>query len=96
MEKKKENIKIVQHKPIDHSRIHAQSRTITIVLLLAAVVIFAARFFLRSEESRNIMLVIGSAMLIGAVVVRLFTPEFGYKPTRKELEKQELGQPGER
>jgi hypothetical protein len=73
------------------ARLKAQRVIVIIILAVAALVLLCTSFFIQEEESQHLVRIIGSGFLLGAVLYNLFKSEFGYKPTREEVEENIFG-----
>jgi uncharacterized membrane protein YwaF len=73
------------------TKLKEQKKTITIVLLLAALALLLTSFFIRNNETQKLVRLMGFGLLLATLIFRLFKGEFGYKPTREEIEEKMFG-----
>jgi uncharacterized membrane protein YwaF len=74
-----------------NTRLKEQRSTVTIVLSIAALVLFIISFFIRNDRTQNLLRMMGWVFVLATIVFRLFKGEFGYKPTREEIEEKMFG-----
>lgn len=74
------------------TRLKQERRRIRIILLVAAFVVFVISFFVRDDTSKYLFRSMGFAFLVASSLLLLFKGEFGYKPTREELEAKVFGE----
>ena len=71
--------------------IAVQRKTVTIVLSVAALLLFAISFFIKNDETKNIMIAMGWGLILATILFGLFKGEFGNKPTMGKIEKRMFG-----
>ncbi len=70
----------------------SEKQFIVILLLSIAVVMIGAGFFINENQLKNIFQIVGFGLVIGVIIVALFNKNFGYKPTRMEIEEKQFGE----
>lgn len=80
------------------TRLKSQKRITAIILSTAALVMLFASFFIRNIETQKLVRVMGYTFIIATILFSLFKGEFGYKPTRVEIEEKMFTdkEPGEK
>ena len=53
-------------------KVAVQIKTVTIILSVAALLLFAIGFFIKNNETKNIMMVMGWGLVLATIIFRLF------------------------
>ena len=77
------------------TRLREQKKLITRTLISAVILFVLASFIIKNEESKSLMKYMAGGCLVAAIIFNLFKSNFGYKPTREELENKEFGKEGD-
>ena len=67
-----------------------QRNILTNILLVASLVILATGLLQKGDDTKIILLTIGGGLFIGVFIERLFKGNFGYKPSREEIENRDI------
>jgi hypothetical protein len=73
------------------ARLKVQRSTVTVILSVAALTLLVMSFFINNDETQRLVRTIGFGFILSVILFRLFRGEFGYKPTREELEENMFG-----
>ena len=68
-----------------------QKSVLTIIFLITAIILLIASFFISNSGTQSLVRIMGYGFIIASIISRLFKGEFGYKPTREEIEEQVFG-----
>jgi uncharacterized membrane protein len=72
-------------------RINQQRKRVTIILGVAAILLIVISFFVKDNESQNLVRTIGFTLMLANILFRIFKGEVGYKLTREEIEERQFG-----
>jgi hypothetical protein len=75
---------------MDKPEMKYQRNKLAILLFIIGQIFLVVGLLLKGE-TKLIMISLAAALCLGAVVLRLFKPGFGYKPSREEIEAKEFG-----
>ncbi len=73
------------------TKLKEQKNVVTIVLLITAIILLVVSFFISNSGTQSLLRIMGYGFIIASIIFRLFKGEFGYKPTREEIEERMFG-----
>ena len=76
---------------VKNRRIKEQRIVVTSILFISAVLLLILGFLIKEQNLRWCFLLVGTALLIGLVLLTIFKGKFGYKPTLEEIEEEQFG-----
>ncbi len=76
---------------IKRDRIRQQRRTVSIVPGIVAIILILVSFFIKNDESQNLVRTIGFTLMLANILFRVFNGYIGYKTTREEFEERQFG-----
>ncbi len=63
----------------------------SLILFAGSFITLVTGLLLADKDIGNILLAIGASLAVAVLIMCLFNPAFGYKPTREEIEEDLFG-----
>ncbi len=73
---------------IKTKRINEQRSVIFWIVLCISLGLLIAGLLVEEKDTKRILFTLGSGFFIGIFISKLFKSDFGYKPTREEIEEK--------
>jgi uncharacterized membrane protein YiaA len=70
------------------TRLKQQKSIIQLILLIVGVLFLIIGLLFYNETNKVIVFGLGFGLLIAVIILRVFKNDFGYKPTREEIEEK--------
>jgi|GEM_PF-4956534 len=72
-------------------RLRQQKNVIQLILLIAGIVMLILAFLVYKKKNNVVLIGLGFGLIGAGIIFRFFKSNFGYKPTREEMEESTFG-----